>query len=346
MRQICQFWHVVVYDDVGHPAACACLTAMTIDLADIAGIAAPRVASAIRRVPETLSRYRKLKTLICGLPGAPSEKSLALASTDSAPQILAILDGAISKLAAHVGTDVIAYRQFGKGDLSLVNRLLDFDYLRIPIHPTYYFSPSFQDFAHYCAALNARYRKHIKRSMRKLEDAGIKVSILTDPEEIVKVYTSDIHALYYQMAARAEVNIELLPIEFFHQLTLHLRGEVELLVLCKDSVIVAIGWCIHAGSAYYMLYAGLDYRLNSDFDLYFNLMYAALDRALRKGVSKIHVGQGGTAFKVRLGCYPEPLYGFIKGHGPLMSRLIRYGSKFLLAEMPTHPASSIFKKGQ
>jgi hypothetical protein len=75
-------------------------------------------------------------------------------------------------------------------------------------------------------------------------------------------------------------------------------------------------------------------------------MYAALDRALRKRVSRIHVGQGGTAFKARLGCYSEPLYGFIKGHGPFMSRLIRYTSNFLLAEMPAHPIFDIFKKGQ
>lgn len=346
MKQNCRFWYVIVYDNSGRPAACACLTATTIDLADIAGIAAPRVASAIRRVPETLSRFRKLRTLVCGLPGAPGEKNLALALTDAAPQILAVLDRVICDLAACTEADVIAYKQFGKDDLSSVDRLQDLGYLRIPIHPMHFFSPSFQDFAHYCAALNTRYRKHIKRSMRKLESAGVNLSILTDSEEILRVYTSEVHALYYQMAARAEINAELLPIEFFHQLTLRLRREVELLVLSKDSTVVAIGWCLHTGSAYYILYAGLDYRLNSEFDLYFNLMYAALDRALRKRVSRIHVGQGGTAFKARLGCYSEPLYGFIKGHGPFMSRLIRYTSNFLLAEMPAHPIFDIFKEGQ
>jgi hypothetical protein len=93
-----------------------------------------------------------------------------------------------------------------------------------------------------------------------------------------------------------------------------------------------------------MLYAGLDYALNAELDLYFNLMYATLDRALHKGVSKIHVGQTAGVFKARLGCSSEPMYAFIKGHGPLMSWLVRRAAGLVLAEMPATPPSDIFRK--
>jgi hypothetical protein len=94
-----------------------------------------------------------------------------------------------------------------------------------------------------------------------------------------------------------------------------------------------------------MLYAGLDYRLNDNLDLYFNLVYAGLDRALRKRVSKILVGQSANVFKARLGCHSEPLYVFAKGLGPLMSRVIHYGANFLIAQKPAHPPSDVFKSG-
>jgi hypothetical protein len=68
MKQSCRFWYVIVYDDNSRPVACACLSAITIDLADVAG---PRMASAMRRLPETLSKFQKLKALICGLPRRP-----------------------------------------------------------------------------------------------------------------------------------------------------------------------------------------------------------------------------------------------------------------------------------
>ena len=61
MKEDCRFWYVIVYDGNGRPAACACLTAMTIDLADLAD---PRLAWIIRRVPKLLSRFRKLKLFI------------------------------------------------------------------------------------------------------------------------------------------------------------------------------------------------------------------------------------------------------------------------------------------
>jgi hypothetical protein len=72
-------------------------------------------------------------------------------------------------------------------------------------------------------------------------------------------------------------------------------------------------------------------------------MYAGLDRALRKGVSRIEVGQSAGVFKARIGCYSEPLYVFAKGMGPLMSRIIHYGAGLMIAQVPAQPPSNIFK---
>ena len=94
------------------------------------------------------------------------------------------------------------------------------------------------------------------------------------------LYTPEVHGLYHQMVARVEMKLELLPIEFFHQLTLRLKDEIELIVISKNSNVMAFGWCLHAAPSYHMLYAGLDYQFNPEFDFYFNLHYAALDRAL------------------------------------------------------------------
>ena len=339
MKQSCRFWFVVVYDD-GRPVACACLTAMTIDLLDLADT---RLAWIIRRVPGMLSRLRKLKVMMCGLPGSPGEKCLALTPTNVSAQVLSQLDAAIGDLAARSAMDVIAFKEFGKDDLEWMSPLLNLGYRCIPSLPMHLFKPSFPDFSHYCAALKTRYRQQINRSTRKLKNSGVELSVLTDPEEILRVYTPQVHALYHQMVAKAELNLEVLPIDFFRELTSRLSGEVELIAFSKDSTIIAFGWCLHASSTYSMLYAGLDYRLNDQFDLYFNLMYAGLDRALRKGVAKIQIGQSANTFKARLGCYSEPLYVFAKGLGPLMSPLIYYGANLLIAEKPALPASDIFK---
>jgi hypothetical protein len=341
MKPMCRFRHALLYDEAGRPAACASLTAMTVDLADLAD---PRMAWVIRRAP-MLSRFRKLKVMMCGLPGSPGGSSLALASTAASAQVLALLDELMRDLAACAAMDVVAFKEFGQDDMASMNSLLGLGYRCVPSLPMHLFRPSFPDFSHYCAALKTRYRQQINRSTRKLRNTGVELAVLTDPEEILRAYTPEVHALYYQMAAKAELNLEILPIEFFRELTSRLAGEIELVAFSRDSRIIAFGWCLHAGSTYSMLYAGLDYRFNDELDLYFNLMYAGLDRALRKGVARIEVGQSAGVFKARLGCYSEPLYVFAKGLGPLMSRIIHYGAGLLIAQVPAHPPSDIFKSG-
>ena len=341
MKEDCRFWYVIVYDENGHPAACACLTAMTIDFADLAD---PRLASIIRRVRRLLTKFRKLKLFVCGLPGSPGEKSLALMSLTSSEDILAVLDAVIRDLANETGSDAIVYKEFGNGDLEWTRPLLTLGYRRIPTPPMHFFKPSFQNFDEYRAALKTRYRQPVNRSIRKLKVPGIRQEILTDSKEISRLYTAHVHDLYCQMATKAEAKLEILPIEFFRQLASRLEGNVELLIISKDSRIVAFGWCLHAGSSYHLLFAGLDYRLNKELDLYFNLMHAGLDRALRKQVSTIHVGQSADAFKARIGCYSEPLYVLAKGLTPLMALLVRFAGNLLVVQKPVIPPSDIFRK--
>lgn len=337
MKQDYRFWYAIAEEDGGRPAACGALCAMTIDIADVTG---QGVASVLRRLPEPLSRIRQLKGLFCGLPGSPGQNSLAVISADA----LAALDQAIGEVATRAGADVIVYKEFGIEELPRMDRLVEFGYRRIPTQPMHFLKPAFPDFAHYCAALSSNYRKSVIRSTRKLKPAGAEVKVFTDSDEILHVYTPEVHALYYQMVGKAEVNIELLPIEFFRQLTSRLKGHVELVTIIKEDRIIAIGWCLNVGSAFHLMYAGLDYQLNRELDLYFNLMYAALDRALRSGAAKIHVGQTASAFKARLGCHAESLYGYIKGRGLLMWPLVRFGADLVLSQMPTSPPADIFRK--
>ena len=294
--------------------------------------------------PWLFSRLRHWKLLFGGLPIGTAHHTLGLVRRSAAPQIIPFIDRLICDLADEAEADAIIYKEFASGDLEWTQPLLALGYSRIPTPPMHFFPPSFEDFAHYCATLKTRYRQQINRSKRKLKAAGLTVKVLTDPSEIVPAYTSEVHALYHQMADRAPLNPDVLPIEFLHQLAVRMSGEVDLITILKDARIVAFGWCINSPSSYHMLYAGLDYALNHEFDLYFNLMYAGLDRALRKRVSTIEVGLGADSFKARLGCYSQPLYVFIKGRGALMSLFVRVAGKSVLTQRPATAPNKIFKE--
>jgi predicted N-acyltransferase len=341
MKPTFRFWYIIVYDDKSYPVASACLFAMSVDLVDFAD---PRLVWIVQQMPKMLSRLARWRVLICGLPGVPGEKTLAVIPTRATPQILSLIDEVIGSLAAKMKVNAVAYKEFGNDDLEWTSPLVDLGYRRLPTPPMHFFVPRFENFTQYCAALKKHYRQHIKYSLKKLQQACGETSVLTDPAEILRLYTPDVHNLYCQVVAKSDIKLEVLPIEFFRQLASRLEGEVDLVTISRQSKILAFAWCMKDGLRYHLMYGGVDYARNHEIDLYFNIAYAAIDRALQRRPSKIYVGQTANAFKAKLGCHSEPRYALVKGVGLLMSRVVKYGAPFLVVQKPANPPHKIFKE--
>jgi predicted N-acyltransferase len=341
MTANCRFQHVIVDDGGGRPVAFACLTIMTIDVADFADEGL--LKQIVRRMPASLSRLRYFKTIVCGLPISTGHGMVALAPQCDGPQVFALLEKIIGALAAETKANTLVYKEFENSDLTWTRPLLDLGYHRSATPPAYFLEGKFKSLDDYCAALRSHYRKQIKRSIRKREQAGVEIKVLTNADEIVKVYTDETHGLYHQMRERARVKYEALSIDFLHELARRISGPIHLITLVRASRIVAFGWCMQGENSYHMMYAGVDSALDDEMDLYFNLHYAALDRALRSGVSRIELGVTADAFKARLGCHAEPLHFFTKGIGFMTSLMVRYGSGLMLNSGPAIPSFDVYK---
>jgi hypothetical protein len=339
MKQVDKFWYIVLYDEHRAPVACTSVAAVAMDLADLAD---PGLARIIRLAPSPLSRLRHLKLLICGLPIGTGLHTLAAPLCESS-QALPVLDSVVCDLANTAKADGIVYKEFRSGDLPWTRPLLELGYHQFETPPSYSFSSEFADFTQYCAALRNHYGNQIKRSRRKLSDAGLETVVLSAPEEILREYTSEVHALYHQMADKAAIRAEAIPIEFLHELTSRMDGQIELLAIRRNARIVVFSWCLEAQSTYYTMWGGLDYQLNDQFDLYFNLLYALLERGLQKRASTIVFGIGSDIAKSRMGCHSEPLYFFAKGRGLPMSFIVRAAGKLLFAPKSAPGPFRIFK---
>lgn len=340
MRSTCRFSYVIAYDEAGRPVACAGLTATEVDLTDLGD---PRFARIVKRGPRFLSRLTTLKVLFCSLPGSPGDRSIAIAPCAASVEVLAELDRLMIRMANDAGLHAVVFKEFGPDDLAWMEPATRLGYTRIEVPPMHLLDPGFDDFAQYRVALRKKFRQSITRSTRKLVAAGIVTETLTDPADILEAYTPDVHELYCEVVRRSDVRVEILPIAYCRELVRHMAGAVELVTLRKDGHILAFAWCVCDETTYHMMYGGFDQQRNREHDLYFNMAYASLDRAFRKRVSRIHVGQTSTDFKSRMGCHSEPRYSYVKGVGFLMSRLFRWGSDLLVAKKPAKPPSHIFK---
>ncbi len=339
LKPACRFWFVTVYAGA-EPVACAALTAMTVDFTDFGD---PRITWLVKYNP-LLRRFRNMKVLFCSLPGSPGDRGIAFSPAADNARVLALVDDLMVRLATEAGLDAVIFKEFSPPETEPMKPLLDRGYMRVEVPPMHLLDPAFANFADYTAALRTRYRQQVNKSTRKLKGSGIVSTVLTDPDEILRRYDAETHAMYREMTLKSDLRVEVLPYEYYRELVRRMPGQVELIAMIKDDRIIAFGWCLYDTATYHMMYAGLDYRLNKDFDLYFNLMYGGFDRALRKGARRIHVGQTATVFKSRMGCFSEERYIYTKGVGFFMSRLFRYGSSLLVVKKPSNPPSDIFKR--
>jgi predicted N-acyltransferase len=340
LKDTWRFWFAVVTDEAGAPVACAGLTSMKIDFTDFGD---PRVTWIAKYLP-FMSRFRNMKILFCSLPGSPGDRSLAMVPGADSAQVLRLLDERMTQLATEAGLDGIIFKEFSPPDLERMSPMTSMGYSQIEIPAMHLLDPAFKSFAEYTAALRTRYRQQVTKATRKLKGSGIDIRVMTDTDEILRYYTPQAHAMYAEMTLKSDLRVEVLPITYYQELVRRMPGQAELIALLKDDRLIGIGWCLHDAVTYHMMYAGVDYTISRDYDLYFNLMYTGFDRALSRGVQRIHVGQTATTFKSRMGCHSEERYIYTKGVGFFMRNVFRFGAPFMVIKKPSNPPNDIFKR--
>jgi len=332
-------FHAIVSDD-GRPAACASLCAMTIDLLLLAGADTHRSVGWGRRLFPGLGM---VKVLFCGLPVSAGQGHLGFAAGADRARAVDRLDGLLRVLARRERARVVVYKEFGEGDAPHLDRLLERGYFRAESPATYELTHPFPDFAAYCAGLKSHYRNDVRRSQRKFDRVGCRAVHLVDPQDLLRAYTPEVHRLYEAVVAKSEVKLEVLPVGFFHQLVEQFPGRLSLTTVYHQDRIVAFNWGLAALPAYHFLFCGIDYALNGEADLYFNLMYHQLDHALRAGARVVRFGQTADAFKTRVGCVGRPLHFYARAPGAVLSWVLRRFGGALFPPRPVLPPNDVFK---
>jgi predicted N-acyltransferase len=335
-----RFWSFLVWDDCGRPAGSANVCLYPIDAALLCPPRPRRFLRLIRRVwPGCL----RLSVLFCGLPFSAGQSHLRIAAHANAAKVLEQIDQGLMRLARQVPNAAIVWKEFTDADIPQTDHLCRLGYVRGPSLPMNYFRGEFRDFNEFCAALRSHYRYKIHRSQRKFAQAGFRVRHFCGAE-VLPHYTDEVHRLYLAVTERAEVKLEILPAELFRQWAVRCGAAVRLTAVFQDQRIVAFAWGAHAGESYQNVFIGLDYALNHEYDLYFNLMACDLDAAMRSQAREIQVGQTADEFKSRLGCYSRPRHVYVKGTQWFSAQPVRFTQTLLMPEPPVPPARDLFRQ--
>ncbi|MCE9554387.1 MAG: GNAT family N-acetyltransferase [Planctomycetes bacterium] len=304
-----RFWYLTFYNTAQEPIAAACVSLFVIDGAMFAKPWARHLLGYTRCI---FPRYLKFRVLFCGLPLSTGCSHLRLAPGADAGAVMTALDRELNKLRRQQRAWLVVAKEFDSDERGHADHLTGLGYLRVDSLPMNTFRHRYASFDAFLADVRSHYRYKINRSRKKFTKAGLKVEHLTDTDAILRLYTPELHQLYVDVVSKAEHKLEILSHQFFVELVRKFGSQVSLTVVRQGERIVAYGWGLKTGDTYRNLFVGIDYTLNDESDVYFNLMMHDLDYGLRQGACPLLVGQTSDVFKSRLGCQAEPRFVYIK----------------------------------
>jgi predicted N-acyltransferase len=335
-----RIYHALVRAQDGAPVACTSLCLYPVDLLSLAG---PTIRDGTSWLRKLLPSLTQVKILMCGLPFSAGQSHLAFAPRSDRQPILEQLDVLLRTLARREGARIIVFKEFDEGTRSDMDGLLKRGYVRGDSPPMYELEKPFANFNEYSGALKAHYRTNIKRAQRKFAAAGCRFVRLTNLRDIARVYTADVHRLYETVAMKSETRLEVLSHHFFLELARQLPGQLALTVAYREERVIGFTWELVDGTVYHFLFMGVDYSQCTETDLYFNLVFEAMDHAFQSGTQVIHVGQTADRFKSLLGCSGTPRYIYGRGVGPIISWILRRASGLLFPPRPDLAPHNVFK---
>jgi len=339
MSDAARFWCLLVHDAARRPVASACLSLFQLDLALLGQPTLRRIADWARRV---FPGFLKLPVLFCGLPVSAGQSHLCLAPQSDWRQSLATIDEALCRLARRHRAVLVVFKEFSEEDRDPLDHLLSLGYVRGESLPMNHFAPQVGSFEEFCASLRSHYRYKIRRSRRKFEQAGYRVEHWS-ARDALDHYSDEVHELYRSVVDRAEVKLEYLPRAFFEELARQFPDEIRFTAVRKEGRIVGFAWGLSASMRHQNLFIGLDYRLNAEADLYFNLMAEDLACAIGEGARDVQVGQTADVFKSRMACYPRPRYVYVRGTGAIVGWLVRGAAGWCFPPPAPPPRRDLFR---
>jgi hypothetical protein len=337
----CRAWGVIVFDAEGVVIGCAALCLFATEMIESAHPAFTRMRDRVRRVWPGFARMR---VMFCGLPVPSGASHLRIRKGGHERTVIEEVHRVMQRLAQQHQARLLVFKELGDHDAAGKEALAAIGYLRGNIPPMHRLNASFRDFAGYRDALKSHYRRKVQLSQRKLKAAGFEVLTGRGAAFVGDHFTAGAHGLYAAMQARAAHKLELMPAEYFRELAVALGDEVSLTLIRREGRPCALIFAVMRGNVHYNLYAGLDYDLSREGDLYFNVFYEDLDMAFRSGATAMRLGQTSDTFKSRLGSTTERLEFYARGRSPWCHAALRALASLVFPKVVPVESRDIFAR--
>ena len=218
-------------------------------------------------------------------------------------------------------TDLVMVKDISDEHVAETASLEKYSYRQLETDPNMVLdiSPSWKSFEDYLASLTSKYRKTCRQIEKEVEAAGCRVEQLSD----VARHAETLYELYMQTHRNARLRLVTLRPSFFPTLAARLGDEMRWTVVKRDEELLGFVTTLRDGETAVGYYIGFDRPANAEFPIYFRLLQAVVDDAIKLGCKSLSLGRTALEPKARLGARPSPMRVWIRHRIPALNILVR-----------------------
>jgi hypothetical protein len=198
--------------------------------------------------------------------------------------------------------------------------------------PTIILTTNFRSWEDYLGTMRADYRRRIRQFSSPFSEIKMKQSACS-------CFDERMHKLYFEVLKRSKGKLETLSVEFFRNLPLNFS------LTAFYNADKLIGWYISSTfkEKLYFFLGGVDYKVNRQYNTYFNILLNVVREGIEKGASIIDLGQTAEIPKLRLGgkLVEKMMAGY---HSNQIMRSLMKAGKSLLEYSSAVPETHVFKE--
>jgi len=299
----------------------------------VVALVAQSVVVSVARVPKAAPRKKVVaplqrleeRLLVCGNLLSWGMHGLAFAPGEDRHQLWPAVAEAIYKIRR-------ADRLSGNTDLVLIKDITDehaqaaaalsrFSYRELETEPNMVLElkPDWRCYEDYLACLTASYRKAARKIAKDVEAAGCRVEALGE----IDGQAETLHSLYLQVHERQKLRLVTLSPRFIPALAASMGEALRCTVVRRDGQILGFVTTLRDGETAVGYYIGFDREANAEAPIYFRLLQAVVEDAIKLGCRRISLGRTALEPKARLGARPAPLRVWVRHRVPMINLLVR-----------------------
>jgi predicted N-acyltransferase len=316
------FYYIMVYDRKTPVGATACFL-MNYSLDTSISGAYRHLSNSIKKL---MPNIFSLKALICGMPLGQGRMGIA----GQADKIVPVIVRRMEQIAKKNKAPILAFKDFSQNDANALDSLQKDGFTKFDGLPSTELNITFKSFEDYLKTLSGASRYDLRRKFKKVDqEVAITLEIV---DALEGDSLEDVYRLYLEVLAKHEMLFELLPKDFFKNISKNMPNQVKFFLWKIDKKLVAFLFCLISEDLCTDYYVGLDYSIAHKYHLYFIKFRDTINWCIENKIKKYEMGNSGYEPKRRIGLDFIPLFIYVKLRDRTLRPIFNFICSFLKFE--------------